>query len=651
MVRRSTRSRSRGRTEKNLTGENLKAEAPAPVEKKKTKTQKTEEKPKMQFEEGSEVMARWPGSSLYFTAKVTLVREEENEYDVEFENGTVVTTKAKDVFRMSSKVLKKSKGTKRSKSRAKSVGRGKKAAETSEPTVESEKSMDTEEETESESEKSIEENKPEIEADEEPKVVETSVTETSSVNIVETSVMKVVEKIKKVTKTVKSGSPTTKRISARLAAKAITDNFSEDEDSGKLKLAPNPELPDARGRKNNGWTFEWVWALIFMILGPLILVTLHTLCATHGCKLVTPQISTEVADYVDKEAITILFGFTAVLNIFSFMPIGSRVNGRRMNGFATLLILLSVVPALVYYKVPFANVSIKYFQLMSGCILFSFLAALKFYILSRWAPKTSLNPKGNTGNPIVDIFNGRTTSPVVLGIDGKLQTFRFSMIGLAVLNVLLVTDSIVTAGGKGNPTIVLAAAFQVLYALDAMYFEEYYFHSHDAMNSGFGYSLISSYMTFPFLPTLITQYLLSQSPVIAWYYLALIGLMNAVGYVVFRSSETQRCEFAKDPSNPALAHLEAVTTAGNKKLIVSGWWGLVRHPNYLGETLIQWSWVLPAVSAMGLTDLVPYYLPFVTTLMLIIRCQQINQRNKKRYGAAWTAYTENVRSNMIPKVY
>ena len=69
--------------------------------------------------------------------------------------------------------------------------------------------------------------------------------------------------------------------------------------------------------------------------------------------------------------------------------------------------------------------------------------------------------------------------------------------------------------------------------------------------------------------------------------------MNAAGYVIFRSSETQRCEFAKDPANPSLAHLETVVTAGGRKLIVSGWWGLVRHPNYLGEVLIQWSWVLP----------------------------------------------------------
>ena len=43
-----------------------------------------------------------------------------------------------------------------------------------------------------------------------------------------------------------------------------------------------------------------------------------------------------------------------------------------------------------------------------------------------------------------------------------------------------------------------------------------------------------------------------------------------------------------------IADLETLPTAGGRKLLISGWWGMVRHPNYLGEILIQWSWVLPA---------------------------------------------------------
>merc|ERR1712029_1239407 len=104
---------------------------------------------------------------------------------------------------------------------------------------------------------------------------------------------------------------------------------------------------------------------------------------------------------------------------------------------------------------------------------------------------------------------------------------------------------------------------------------------------------------------------------------------NGIGYVIYRSSETQRCEFAKDPANPSLSHLETVTTAGNKKLIVSGWWSVVRHPNYLGEILIQWSWVLPIGFGIGLKFLTPYYLPSVTTIMLLLRCNRQTTRTKE----------------------
>ena len=62
-----------------------------------------------------------------------------------------------------------------------------------------------------------------------------------------------------------------------------------------------------------------------------------------------------------------------------------------------------------------------------------------------------------------------------------------SMISVALLNVLMVTDSVVrtvSGGGQVAPALILASAFQLLYAMDALFFEEYYFQSHDSMNSG-----------------------------------------------------------------------------------------------------------------------------------------------------------------------
>ena len=75
--------------------------------------------------------------------------------------------------------------------------------------------------------------------------------------------------------------------------------------------------------------------------------------------------------------------------------------------------------------------------------------------------KSNVNPRGNTGNPIVDFFNGRELNPFFARADLKLQTFRFSIIGLAVLNVLLVLNSVAANKGQINPVVALAAAFQV----------------------------------------------------------------------------------------------------------------------------------------------------------------------------------------------
>jgi len=558
------------------------------------------------FKEGEEVMARWPGSSLFFKAKVSYVRPEDNEYDVEYENGTVYTIKAKDVYKQDSSVMKKT-GRGRSKSRGRSPARAKSTKSAKKDTVDSAK---------------VEKPK---ESKKEPEVYKKSTVET---------------------KVLKAETPT--RISKRIAAKAISDAFSDDE-SEKVKLAPNPELPDARGRKR-GWSWEWVWAVLFMVLGPAIIVSLHTLC-NKSCKLAMPVLSRDLKTYWDLPSFLSVFAFGQVVDALSFLPIGAKISGHRMNGFVSLLLLLSAVPALVYFKVPLTVVKTKYFTLMTSTILHSYLAATFAFIAARWSTKSNLNSKGNTGNPLVDLFNGREMNPKHLGMDWKLNTLRFSMISLAVLNVLLVTENILSSGGKVSPTLVLASSFQVLYAMDALFFEEYFFQSHDSMNSGLGWSLLSSYMFFPFLATLVTRYLTLNSVVLPWYVLAAIGLVNALGYVIYRSSETQRCEFAKNPSNPALAHLETLAAPGNKKMIVSGWWGLVRHPNYLGEILMTWSWVLPAVSSLGKTALVPYYLPVMTTLMLVVRAHQINNRNKRKYGSAWTTYTDKVRSNIIPCVY
>ena len=93
----------------------------------------------MQFDVGDSVMAKWPGSKLFYIAKIQLVRAEDNEYDVEYENGSVFTIPAKDTYKQNSVSFRKAVHSNRSKSksRARSKGRAQRTKKKVDPGDES----------------------------------------------------------------------------------------------------------------------------------------------------------------------------------------------------------------------------------------------------------------------------------------------------------------------------------------------------------------------------------------------------------------------------------------------------------------------------------------------------------------------------------
>uniref|UniRef100_A0A5F9DPZ7 Delta(14)-sterol reductase TM7SF2 n=1 Tax=Oryctolagus cuniculus TaxID=9986 RepID=A0A5F9DPZ7_RABIT len=102
------------------------------------------------------------------------------------------------------------------------------------------------------------------------------------------------------------------------------------------------------------------------------------------------------------------------------------------------------------------------------------------------------------------------------------------------------------------------------------------------------------------------------------------SLPTAVGYYIFRGANSQKNTFRKNPSDPRVAgepglrgpwlwqpspsdppparlssDLETIPTATGRRLLVSGWWGMVRHPNYLGDLLMALAWSLPCGECPG----------------------------------------------------
>lgn len=96
------------------------------------------------------------------------------------------------------------------------------------------------------------------------------------------------------------------------------------------------------------------------------------------------------------------------------------------------------------------------------------------------------------------------------------------------------------------------------------------------------------------MPTLITRYMIHKNPTLTTSQLLIICGVYVIGYLLFRISKWQQHEFRKNPDNPLVRDLDTVTTKSGEKILTGGFWGVVRHPDWVGWILMTWAWVLPA---------------------------------------------------------
>jgi protein-S-isoprenylcysteine O-methyltransferase Ste14 len=87
---------------------------------------------------------------------------------------------------------------------------------------------------------------------------------------------------------------------------------------------------------------------------------------------------------------------------------------------------------------------------------------------------------------------------------------------------------------------------------------------------------------------------------------------------------------------------------GQHRLLCSGFWGLSRHINYLGEILMAVGLTL----VLGWPGLLwPWLYPLYYLLLLVPRQLDDDKRCERKYGALWTEYCRRVRYRILPGVY
>jgi len=372
-----------------------------------------------------------------------------------------------------------------------------------------------------------------------------------------------------------------------------------------------------------------------------------------------PVIPLTVNSYIECDAIALYLGWLAFHFVLAKVPVGRVVNGQplkggkrlkyRCNGFFAFLASVALFWGACYMDYPVADIYDVIPQLAVTAILVSFVLSLLLYARAANIPKSQQSTTGNTGNAVYDFFMGRELNPRVLDVDLKFVCeLRPGLIGWVMLNLVFVAQACARTGGNPNPALVTVTAFQAWYVMDCLWFEDAILTTMDITHDGFGFMLVFGDLAWvPFVYNLQGKFLVEHPQ--TWSSVALaafIGL-NLVGYIIFRGSNSQKNRFRTNPYDPALAHLETLPTSSGKRLLVSGWWGLCRHPNYLGDLIMSVAWSLPC----GFTHVLPWFYPVYFLILLVDRAERDDRQCRRKYGAAWDRYCQRVPYRIIPYIY
>jgi protein-S-isoprenylcysteine O-methyltransferase Ste14 len=197
--------------------------------------------------------------------------------------------------------------------------------------------------------------------------------------------------------------------------------------------------------------------------------------------------------------------------------------------------------------------------------------------------------------------------------------------------------------------MALVCLFQFVYVLDYFLHEEAILSTMDIVHDHFGFMLcFGDTVWVPFTYSVQAHYLVPRAASLPVWAAALLMLLFAGGYLIFRITNLQKHRFRQDPNRTIWGKKpEYIQTVQGNKLLVSGFWGWSRHFNYVGDILMAAAWSLPCLFG----SLLPYFYPIYFSILLIHRERRDSRHCGAKYGKDWERYCRRVRWRILPGIY
>ncbi|XP_030752646.1 delta(14)-sterol reductase TM7SF2 [Sitophilus oryzae] len=431
-----------------------------------------------------------------------------------------------------------------------------------------------------------------------------------------------------------------------------------------------PKQQTQRAASKINFNFLGILGVLSLIISiPTFVFLLLTQCSKDSCTLKSSFSSFKSIPLVFLNFLPSFLGYSsyfALLILLSILPWGRKVSNLpdkqekrnyRMNGLLSAALLISLTLILETQQISAIKFVLNnYIYLYLSALVVGISLSILAYVRSFYVSVSALNPNIVNKGRIYNFFVGRELHPRIWGLDWKLFVIRSAVLTKLLIDLALVYNKLhvhLNISEKAfninlnhlTPTNIVFLALATIFTFDWLIFEYTRITSKEVQQEAFGYYMAVTYLTLPFINSFVTKYVLDHNIKLSYWELGLVTALFLLGYIIYRGSNNQKDAFRKNPYSPSFSNLETLPTTQGKKLLCSGFWGLVRHPNYLGHILIELS-VIPFILNTPLLIFV-----FIKVLFLIYRTLRDSRHCKQRYGTAWDRYCNKVRYHLIPKIF
>ncbi|KAJ6536299.1 ergosterol biosynthesis ERG4/ERG24 [Mycena capillaripes] len=301
--------------------------------------------------------------------------------------------------------------------------------------------------------------------------------------------------------------------------------------------------------------------------------------------------------------------------------------------------------------------------LMVAASIYGIVLTAVVYVKAHVAPSHSSDRKFS-GSLFHDIFAGIELNPRFGDLDLKL--FNIGRVGMTAWTIYLIQSfrnlsfaaSQYQRFGYVCNGMIVVNILQGLYICDFFYQEDWYTRTIDIAHDHFGFYLAwGGAAWLPSMYTLQAQYLARYPANLSQTTALIILLVGVFGYWIFRASNHQRTVARRTAGNcviwgkkPVVITAHYTTSNGDSHtslLLCSGFWGITRHFNYIGDLILVFAMCAPC----GTRDVFPWTYFVYMIALLIHRSIRDEDRCSKKYGKDWELYKAQVPYALIPGIY